>query len=204
MSQSRPNQAIGGFGSTPTIVVATPFKVMLRPMTCGSELRCLRQKFWLTSATSAFISSSGRKFRPRIGLDAERLEIIRGRVRAVELHRIAEAGEDVTHPGVGGEAGEDGLAVAKMPVARDRHRELLEVSLLRFGLENDESVRFLERQAAQKQIVDQTEDGGVHPDAERERDHGEKGERGRLEELAKSEAEIDHGNSKLRLLDFGY
>ena len=47
-------------------------------------------------------------------------------------------GQDETSPGIGGEAGENGLAVAVMPVARDRHRQLLEISLLRFGLENDE------------------------------------------------------------------
>ena len=88
---------------------------------------------------------------------------------------------------------EDRLAVAEMPVARDRHRQLFEVSLLGFGLENDEAVRFGERQAAQEEIVDQTEDGGVHPDAEREGEHGEQGEAGRLEELAEGEAEIDHG-----------
>src|SRR3954470_10189950 len=70
--------------------------------------------------------------------DPEGVEIVRGRVAAVELDRIALAGQDVTHPRVCGEAGEHRLAVAIMPVARDRHRELLKISLLRFGLENDE------------------------------------------------------------------
>ena len=54
-------------GLLAVVTLVGGFNVMLRPTTCGSELRCLRQKFWLTSATSAFISSSGRKLRPRIG-----------------------------------------------------------------------------------------------------------------------------------------
>src|SRR4051794_14327772 len=79
-----------------------------------------------------------------------------------------------------------------MPVTRNGHRELGEPALLRLGLENHELVRFLKWQALQEQVVDETEDGGVHPDAEREGQHGQKRERGRLEELADGEAEIDH------------
>src|SRR4051812_43257118 len=79
-----------------------------------------------------------------------------------------------------------------MPVTRNRHRELGEPALLRFGLENHELVRFLKWQALQEEVVDQTEDGGVHPYAEREGQDGEKRERGRFQELADGEAEIDH------------
>jgi hypothetical protein len=48
------------------------------------------------------------------------------------------------------------------------------------------------RKSAQEQIVDQTKDRGVHPDPEREGEHGEEGERGRFQKLSESEAEIDH------------
>jgi hypothetical protein len=50
----------------------------------------------------------------------------------------------------------------------------------------------LEGQAAQEEIIDQTEDSGVQPDPERERQHGEQSEPGRLEQLTKSEANISH------------
>ena len=50
----------------------------------------------------------------------------------------------------------------------------------------------LEGQPAQKQIVDQTENGSVQSDPERKRQHREKSEPGRLEQLAKSEANISH------------
>src|SRR5205814_9861084 len=44
----------------PTIVVAIPFSVMLRPRTIASELKRFRQKLSVTSVTSAFNSSCGR------------------------------------------------------------------------------------------------------------------------------------------------
>jgi hypothetical protein len=50
----------------------------------------------------------------------------------------------------------------------------------------------LEGQAAQEQIIDQSKDGGVQPDPEREREHGEQSKPGRLEQLTKSEANISH------------
>jgi len=50
----------------------------------------------------------------------------------------------------------------------------------------------LEGQPAQEQIIDQTEDGSVQPDPERQRKHSEKSEPGRLEQLPKSEANISH------------
>jgi len=77
-----------------------------------------------------------------------------------------------------------------------------QVSLLRFRLQNHDTIRVLERQTFQEKIVDQTKDGGVHADAERERKHGEKGEPGRLEELADGEAEINHGNFRISIFNF--
>ena len=56
----------------------------------------------------------------------------------------------------------------------------------------EQSRRFLEGQAAQEQIIDQTEDGGVQPDPERERENGQKSKPRRLQQLTKSEANISH------------
>ena len=67
-----PNQVAGMFGNTPTIVCATPSRVMLRPITLGSPPRRFCQKFLVTTATSAPSSSCGRKLRPRIGRTASR------------------------------------------------------------------------------------------------------------------------------------
>ena len=67
ISESRPNHEIGRFGSTPMMVVGTPFSVMLRPRIVGSELNRLRQKLSVTITTSPLLSSSGKKLRPRIG-----------------------------------------------------------------------------------------------------------------------------------------
>ena len=47
-----------------------------------------------------------------------------------------------------------------------------------------EPVGFVEGQGAQEKIVNQTEDSGVQPDPESERDHREKSKSGRFTELA--------------------
>src|SRR5437762_14031087 len=87
-------------------------------------------------------------------MHSDGVEIIGGCVRAAELHRIALSGEDVACPGVGGETRENILPVAKMPVTRDRHRELRQAALFRLGLKNYELVRLLERQAFEEEVVD--------------------------------------------------
>src|SRR2546423_9657839 len=135
-------------------------------------------------------------------MDAESVEIVRGRMGAKQLHRIAYAREDVARSRVRGETREDGLAIAKVPEARDAHRQLREISLFRFGLENNEPIRVLEWKPFQEEVVDQTEDRSVHPDAEREGQYGERGERGRFKELAESEAEVDHGDFRFWIFDF--
>src|SRR5215467_4392794 len=48
-----PTQANGMLGNTPTIVCATPSRVMLRPMMLGSPPIRFCQKFSVTNATSA-------------------------------------------------------------------------------------------------------------------------------------------------------
>ena len=126
--------------------------------------------------------------------DAECLHIVRGFVGAVELNGIAHPGKNETSSGVRGETGENGLAIAEMPEARDRHGQLLQISFLRFRLNDDKPVRLGERQTSQEQIVDETENRRVHPDAERERYDGEERESGRLEELSNGEAKISHNN----------
>ena len=63
----RPNHVAGISGRTPMIVCGVPSSVMLRPITFGSPPRRSCQKFFVTNATSALSSSSGRKLRPKLG-----------------------------------------------------------------------------------------------------------------------------------------
>jgi len=59
--------------------------------------------------------------------------------------------------------------------------------------EDVEQARWLlEGQAAKEQIIDQSKDGGVQPDPERQREDGKQSKPGRLEQLTKSEANISH------------
>ena len=69
---------------------------------------------------------------------------------------------------------------------------MVDISSLILLINVNDTFGFGERQTAQKQVVDQTEDRGVHSDADREREDRESGERRRLEELANGEAEIVH------------
>src|SRR5438270_721710 len=135
-------------------------------------------------------------------MDAQGVEIVRGRVGAIQLHGIALAGKDVAIPGVCRKTGEDILRVAIMPETRHRHGKLRESALLGFRLENYELVWFLERQSFEKEVVDQTKDGGVHPDPEGEGEDREESERGRFEQLSESEAEIDHDDFRFWIFDF--
>ncbi len=77
---------------------------------------------------------------------------------------------------------------------------MLEIALLRFSLNDDEPVLVGEWQSAQKEIVDQTEDRGVHSNPEREGNDREKGEAWGLKELADSEAEISHGACEVGII----
>src|SRR5205085_3682751 len=58
--------------------------------------------------------------------------------------------------------------------------------------------RLLEGKAAKEKIVHETEDGGVQADSERERDHRDGGEGGRLSKFAKRKANVVHMSFGLR------
>ena len=60
--------------------------------------------------------------------------------------------------------------------------------------DDGEPVRFRKRQRAKQRGVDQAEDGGASPDAEREREHRHGGEAGVLQQLAEGEFEVVHGS----------
>ncbi len=87
-----------------------------------------------------------------------------------------------------------------MHEARRGERVIERVATFRFREKMDNARRFLERKAAQKQIVDQTEDRGVQPDPERERNDREQSKPGRFEQLPKRETNIDHHKRALLIL----
>ena len=58
------------------------------------------------------------------------------------------------------------------------------------GPDHREAIRVWKRKRAQQDRVDDTEDRGIRADPEGERQHGNESESRRLEELAKSVAEI--------------
>src|ERR1700757_2857565 len=78
------------------------------------------------------------------------------------------------------------LAVAIMLKTRRGDRELEQFTLARIGIHVHQALGLLERQTAQKEIVDQAENGSVQTNPEREREDGDEGERRRLLKLSKS------------------
>ena len=72
---------------TPTIVVGTPFRVRLRPSTCGSEASCFRQKCSLIKATSVFSFLVRQEEAAAQRTHPKQIEIVRGHDPAVQLHR---------------------------------------------------------------------------------------------------------------------
>src|SRR5439155_21724140 len=117
-----------------------------------------------------------QKVAPADRSDAEHIEVVRRHLSAEDLHRIAEPGERECGDVFRAEAVEDRLALAIMLKARHRDRELEQVALARVRIHVHEPLRLLERESAQEQVVDQTEDRGVQTNSERQRDYGEKSE----------------------------
>src|SRR5213075_2282661 len=94
-------------------------------------------------------------------MHAQDIKIVRRHLPAEDLHRIAEPGERECGDVFRAEAVEDRLALAIMLKARHRDRELEQIALARVRIHVHESLRLLERQSAQKQVVDETENGSV-------------------------------------------
>jgi len=137
-----PTHENGRFGKTPTIVCGIPFSVMHHRHIGGFFF--LRQK----------VATANRS-------DAEHIEIVRRHLPAEDLHRIAEPGEPECGDVFRAEAVEDRLTIAIMLKARHGDRELEQVAFARVRIHVHESLRLLERQSAQKQVVDETENGSV-------------------------------------------
>lgn len=67
----------------------------------------------------------------------------------------------------------------------------------------NEARRFLKRQAAQKEIVDQAEDGGAETNPERESQDREQSEAGRFAQLPEGEAKVGHHEDLMLGMSWG-
>src|SRR5205823_2257958 len=124
--------------------------------------------------------------------NAQHIEIVGGYSPAKNLDRIAKSGQcergRILGGGIlGGETVKNRLTVTIKLVTRRRYSDIRQIARLVAVIEVNNARRFLERQPAQKQIVDQTKDRRVQPDAERERDDRDSCKSGRLAKLAESE-----------------
>jgi len=128
---------------------------------------------------------------------AEHIEIVYGHSAAKKLNGIAQSGQSEGKNVFGVQPVEYRLAIAVMLKARRRHRGLHLIAMLGIGIHVQNTCRLLEWQTAQKQIVDQTEDGSVQADTERERDYGEKSKSGRFAQLPESKAQVSNHNGLL-------
>ena len=101
---------------------------------------------------------------------AKDIEIVRGDFAAKKLNGIPQPGQSERNCVFAAETVEDRLAIPIMLKARHRHRELQQLALPGIRVHVHDTSRFLKRQSAQKKIIDQTEDRGVQPNPERERE----------------------------------
>ena|ERR1700730_3068843 len=115
------------------------------------------------------------------------------------MNRIAEPGQGKSRNVFATKLVEDGLPFTKMLKTRRRNRQLEQVTLARIRIHVHQALGILERQAAQKKIVDQTEDGSVQADPQRERDNRNKTKRRRLPEFAKGKANVVHKQHRYSL-----
>ena len=97
-------------------------------------------------------------------------------------------------PRIQRQAGEGGVQFPVILKISRRHREL---GLARAAFKNtDQLFRFAIRQRFEQHAVDHAEDCSVGTDAEREREHGDGGEAGVLQQLPEGKSQIIHGSLK--------
>src|SRR5215475_11274761 len=82
---------------------------------------------------------------------------------------------------------------------RRRYADVLEITRFVAAKKMNHTRWFFKRQGLQEQIVDQTENRGVQPDPDRERDDRQRRESGRFANLAQSEFEIVHITPRVTL-----
>ena len=123
--------------------------------------------------------------------DAKDVKNIGRRSETGNILRVLARAPDGRGPGVGGHRGKGVILrpqIAKIRKGMDRF--VLARMLRRGRPDHREAIRVWKRKRAQQDSVDDTEDRAVRADPEGESEHGNESEAGRLNELAKSVAEI--------------
>ena len=125
-------------------------------------------------------------------LDAERAEEIFGDANALEIFRIAPAGEGESGERLRGELGETLLLIAPGGVARPGNIRAIEAAFGERTPGAHELLRLRIGERTQEERVDGGEENGVGANAEGQRDDGENGEAGLSQELSQSVAKVIH------------
>jgi hypothetical protein len=179
-------------GITPTIVRRTPDIVVIVPMTSGSDEKCRRQRLSRISATGASpgLPSSARSARPRTGVDGKTpiepgvsVAPLIGTISPDGSTRFTEVPWKAPRCSVGEESeplGVDGGALGLR---------------LGEGVEQHEPVAVGVGESAVEHRVQQSEPGGRHADADREREERSQRHDGLLAEQAQRQAKFQHFQS---------
>jgi hypothetical protein len=129
-------------------------------------------------------------------MNAKGGEKIPGNEFGASAFGLTAEGEADGEIGFGGEAGEDGILIAKIEVLGigERFRAVFvraDVTFARAGgIEEDELLGMRKRKALKKNLTHDGEDGGVGADAESESEDGDGGEGGRFFEETEGEAGV--------------
>src|SRR4029077_7499249 len=94
-------------------------------------------------------------------MHAEHIKIVGRQTPAEDLHWIAQTGEREEKEILPRQCVEHRLSLAKMLVTRRRHADVDQITRFVAAEQMENPRRFFERQAAQEQIIDQTENAGV-------------------------------------------
>jgi hypothetical protein len=123
-------------------------------------------------------------------MNAKDIEIVRGHSPTKNLDGVARARKREGKSGFGSEAVKDSLSFTIMLKSRRRERDIDQIARLIASEYVDDARRFFEWQAAQKQIVYQTENRGIRTDGERQRNHSDDGEPWRFKQGPKRVFEV--------------
>src|SRR5439155_13368898 len=134
----------------------------------------------------------GQKVSTDDGPNSQHIEVVRGQSAPKNLDGIAQPSEGESEEIFAGETFTNCLSISKMFETRGGKRQVYQIARFITAVKVNDARRFLERKAAQKKIVDQTEDRGVETDPKSESDYGDQGEGRRLSKFTKCEPNIVH------------
>ena len=112
-------------------------------------------------------------------LNSQNIKVVRGQSTAEDLDRITQPGQSKGREIFTGQTVENSLAIPEVLITRRRQREVHQIARLVATEQVDDTRWLLKGKAAQKKIVDQTEDRRVQANPQCERYNGD-GSEGRV------------------------